>query len=143
MEEDLIIRTDIVIPGNELDFKASRSGGPGGQHVNKTNSRITLQWSVLETTALDEDQRTRVLHKLQSRLTADGVLQISVDDERSQHQNREIARKRLREIVTAALRVPKKRVATKLSRAAKRRRLEEKKRRGSVKQLRKPPETSD
>lgn len=115
------------IPADELIAKATRSSGAGGQHVNKTSSRIQLSWNVTKSPALDDARREMLLSKLGSRLTADGVLTVSVSDTRSQHRNREIAEERIGEVVRAALVVPKKRKATKPTRAAKRARLESKK----------------
>jgi ribosome-associated protein len=139
MEEALIIREDFVIPAGELWFTASRSGGPGGQHVNKTNSKVTLYWDVTRTAAVTEELRERLLARLSARLTAEGVLMIDVDTERSQLRNRELARQRLATVVRGALREPKKRVPTKASRASQRRRLDAKTQRGKVKAARKPP----
>ena len=101
MEEELQIKEDVIIPGSELNFTASRSGGPGGQHVNKTSSKVTLHWNAATTCALDGPARDRMIERLQPRLTSDGVLNINVDEERSQHRNRQIARSRLKEIVAA------------------------------------------
>ena len=89
MEENLEVGSRVVIPGSELGFTASRSGGPGGQHVNKTSTRVTLEWNLKETNALSEDQKTRALASLGGRVNKDGVLKIHVDDTRSQKQNRE------------------------------------------------------
>ena len=140
MNGDLEIQDGIAIPGNELELSASRAGGPGGQHVNKTSSRVTLQWNRVDSKALDEGQRARILRRLQSRITADGFLKVNVDTQRSQHKNLEIARQRLCEIVRAALRVEKKRRATRVPRGQKEQRLEEKKKRGALKRLREAPD---
>lgn len=139
MEEPLIVREDFVIPGRELWFTASRSGGPGGQHVNKTNSKVTLHWDVARTEAVSEERRERLLARLATRLTAEGVLMVDVDTERSQLRNREIARSRLAVLLRGALREPKKRVPTKASRSSQRRRLDEKAQRGKVKAARRRP----
>jgi ribosome-associated protein len=120
-------RSRFEIPQEELVARATRSSGAGGQHVNKTSSRIQLSWNVAASAALDDAQRERLLHKLSSRLTADGTLTVSVSDTRSQHRNREIAQERLEEVVNAALLVPKKRRPTKPSRAAREKRLDAKK----------------
>jgi len=143
MEEPLTVRDDLVIPGDELWFTASRSGGPGGQHVNKTSSRVTLHWSVATSTALDEPRRARLLAKLAGRLTAEGVLAIDVDTERSQHRNRELARERLAALVDEALRIPRRRVPTRATRASQRRRLSEKARRGDTKRSRQRPDRDE
>lgn len=140
MDEPLTIREGVIIPGWELWFTASRSGGPGGQHVNTSSTRVTLHWAVATTTALDERQRARVVRRLANRINADGVLQINGDGQRSQHQNVEEARRRLAELVDQALEVPKRRIATRPSRASKVRRLEAKKQRGELKRQRKDPD---
>ena len=136
---DLYINPKISIPHWELIFTASRSAGPGGQHANKTNSRVTLHWSLEATNALTEHQKNRVKRKLAHRLTSEGTLQINVEDFRSQHRNKEIALERLKELIINALKVAKKRKPTKPSRAAKQRRMDEKKSRGSIKKLRQKP----
>ena len=115
------------IPRDELTAKATRSSGAGGQHVNKTSSRVQLSWNVAESPALEDSQRARLFRKLASRLTADGVLTVSVSDTRSQHRNREIAEERLTELVRHALVVPKTRKPTRPTRAAKEKRLDSKK----------------
>jgi ribosome-associated protein len=136
---DLYINARISIPHWELIFTASRSAGPGGQHANKTSSRVTLHWSVKDTAALTEFQKSRVLRRLGPRLTQDGSLQLHVEDTRSQHRNKEVAKERLIALLRDALKVPKRRQATKPSKAAKRRRTDDKKSRGTLKKLRKKP----
>ena len=136
---DLYINSRISIPQWELVFTASRSAGPGGQHANKTSSRVTLHWSVQETCALTDFQKSRVLKRLGPRLTQDGSLQLHVEDTRSQHRNKEVAKERLVALLLDALKVPKRRQATKPSRAAKKRRVDDKKSRGSLKKLRQKP----
>ncbi len=143
MEEDLPITDRVTIPGSELGFTASRAGGPGGQHVNKTSTRVTLTWNVSTTCALDDEQRARVMERLRGRIAKDGVLRVSAEDERSQHRNRQQARARLASLVEEALRVARKRLPTRPSRASKRRRIEEKKKRGAVKKLRSEPTHDD
>lgn len=132
----LTVRDDIVIPAWELWFTASRSGGPGGQHANKTNSRVSLHWAIVSTTALSEPLKARVMRRLASRIDNNGVLAIHAEDTPSQHRNRELARERLAEMVARALEVQKRRRATRPSRSAKRRRIEGKKRRGALKRSR-------
>ncbi len=141
MDEPLIVQDGVVIAGAELKVTASRSGGPGGQHVNKVSSRVTLEWDLANTTALDERQRAAVEQHLKNRLTKDGVVQIHVDDERSQKRNREIARARLKTLIETALKPKKKRIPTKMSAAQKQRRLAEKAKRAQKKRLRQDPES--
>jgi ribosome-associated protein len=126
------------IPPDELSARATRSSGAGGQHVNKTSSRIQLSWNVSASAALDDAQRERILRKLASRLTKDGVLTVSVSDTRSQHRNREIAGERITELVRKALTVPRKRKATRPTRAAREARLETKKLHSRKKKNRRP-----
>ena len=124
----LVVDERITIPRSELETRASRSGGAGGQHVNKTSSRIEIRWNVRTTTALDDATRARVLEKLASRLDGDGNVRVVSSEMRSQLQNRERAEARLAELVRKALVVPKARKKTKPSRAAREKRLDEKKR---------------
>jgi ribosome-associated protein len=112
---------------DELSARTTRSSGAGGQHVNKTASRVQLSWNVVHSVALTDDQRARLLEKLASRISGAGAVTVSVSDTRSQHRNREIAEQRLNEVVQQALVVPKKRKATRPTRAAKQARLDEKK----------------
>ncbi len=141
--EDLVVRRDITIGGHELRVTTSRSGGPGGQHVNKTSSRVTLHWSVQESAALRESQRARVLEKLKSYVSDDGSLQVHCDETRSQFRNKALARARLAELVREALHVPKPRKKTRPSRSQRVRRLESKKRRSRVKSSRRRPSKHD
>lgn len=129
---------DLFVAKNELTFRASRSGGPGGQHVNTSSTRIELVWDVAGSPSLDERQRQRLLKKLATRLTGEGVLQLADASTRSQHRNREAVTERFREIVAEALVVPKPRKKTRPPKAAKERRLRAKKRRSEVKRLRGP-----
>ncbi len=137
METDLPINHRILIPGAELIVTASRSSGPGGQNVNKTSSRISLRWNIKETKALTEEEKLRVLHKLNHRIVGDGDILINVETERSQLQNRRIARERLAQLITEALIHKKTRRKTKPTAGSKARRVETKKLRGIVKKLRK------
>ena len=132
---------DITIPRSELDFRTSRSSGAGGQHVNKTSSRVEISWNIKTSVALDEEQRERILTRLASRLSDDGTLRIVASDTRSQLRNRETAEKRLAETIAKALMVPKKRKPTRKPRAAVEARLAEKKRHSDRKRERKRPIT--
>ena len=126
----------VAIPRTELEYRASRAGGAGGQHVNTSSTRIELLWNVRTTSALDEAARHRVTTKLASRLDGDGWIRVVSSARRSQGQNREAAEARLAELVRAALLVPKRRKPTKPSRGAKEARLSEKKKRGDTKRQR-------
>lgn len=143
MDEDLYINTDITIPAGELTTRASRSGGPGGQHANKTSSRVTLEWNIEESSVLSNIQRLRILRNLAHRISDAGVLAVSVDESRSQHQNKDIARERLTKLILDALKVQKVRVGTKPSKSAKRRRVDAKKQVSEKKKMRVKPHHDD
>lgn len=135
---DLIVRRDLVIPAGELRESASRAGGPGGQHVDKTSTRVTLRWRVTESAALTAVQRARLLRRLASRLTRRGELVVHARRFRSRPRNRELARERIAELVRDALAIRRPRLATRASRAARARALDAKKRRAAVKRQRRP-----
>ncbi len=127
------------IPEDELTFRTSRAGGPGGQHVNKTATRIEAILDVSVTATLTEDERARVLEKLATRINKQGQLVVACDGARSQLRNKSEAVERLRELIEEALRRPKKRRKRPVPRAVKERRIEAKKRRGQIKSMRKKP----
>ncbi len=136
-DEGLIfINAQVSIPTAELKFRFSTSSGPGGQHANRSATKATLLFDVAQSPSLDEAARARLLHKLASRLDKEGVLQIDVQDSRSQYRNRETAVLRFQLILANALKQPKKRRKTKPSRAAVEKRLTNKKKRGQRKQER-------
>lgn len=124
------------IPPGELTVRASRASGAGGQHVNKTSSRVEVVWNITDSRALTPQDRAWLLRKLASRLSADGGLRIVVSDTRSQLRNREIAMERMADVVATALVRPKKRKATKPSRSALRAKVEAKKRQSLKKKRR-------
>ena len=129
----LAVNETLSIPRSELDVRVSRSSGAGGQHVNKTSSRVEIFWNIPSSRALDEDQRARLLGRLSSRLTTDGSIRVVASDTRSQTRNRELAEERLADLVRRALIVPKKRRATKPTKASREARLESKKRHSTKK----------
>ena len=133
MEEDLRVNDELTIPGDEIELRASRSSGPGGQHANVTASRIEAVFDVEASEALSEDQRRRLTRKVGGRVTA------VAQDARSQARNRELALERLRERLAEGLHRPKPRRPTKPSRAARERRLEQKRRTSKRKAARRPP----
>jgi ribosome-associated protein len=135
--DPLIVRNSprwVAIPLDEIDVRASRSSGPGGQHANVTASRIEAVFDVRASRALSEEQKRRVMARAGPRITA------VAQDSRSQSRNRELALERLRGRLSAALAVPRPRTATKPSRAARDRRLQSKRRRAELKRARRRPE---
>ncbi|HEX7368720.1 MAG TPA: alternative ribosome rescue aminoacyl-tRNA hydrolase ArfB [Rhodanobacteraceae bacterium] len=130
------ISASIDIPESELIERFTRADGPGGQHVNRTESAVELRFDVAHSPSLPEPVRARVLARRDRRLTEDGVLVIQARRFRDQARNRDDARERLADILRVALTPPKKRVATKPTRASKERRLTGKKQRGAVKRER-------
>jgi len=134
MANDIIINDTVILPAAELGFTASRASGPGGQHVNTSDTRIQVRWNLENTTALTETQKNRLRRALQSRLTAEGDLILASDTHRSQKRNREEVTQRLVALIRENLVPPKPRRRTKPTRASKERRLEDKKRRSRVKQ---------
>lgn len=124
---------------NELNFKTARSSGPGGQNVNKVSSKVILIFNINESNGLSQVEKTRLTKKLSSKLTADGVLNLSCEETRSQFKNKELAIKKLFSTLKESLIIPKKRISTKPTKASKKRKLDSKKHRGAIKSLRKNP----
>ena len=132
----LNVTPELAIPRSELEYHATRSSGPGGQHVNTSSTRIELLWDLTGSKAITEEERARLRAKLVSRLDSNGRVRVVANGRRSQRQNRRDAEERLAALIKYALRVPKKRRPTKPTRAAKERRLAEKKRRSVIKRER-------
>jgi ribosome-associated protein len=128
--ESIRVTRTVVIPRSEIELRTSRSSGPGGQHAQKSETRVEALFDVEASSALSEVQKRRVVAK------AGPVLRAIAQDERSQLRNKELATERVIESLREALRVPRRRVPTKPSAASRERRLEQKKRRGQVKRLR-------
>lgn len=124
----------VVIPADELELRFTPSGGPGGQHANRSNTRVELTFDAASSSAFTDAQRSRVVRRLGP------VVRVVADDERSQTRNRALAMERLRERVAAALVVPKRRRPTKPSRGAKERRLQEKRQQSERKRDRRRPD---
>ena len=124
---------------NELNFKAVKSSGSGGQHVNKVSSKIELTFDLVNSLVFSEQQKHRLLIKLQNRLTKEGILILQCDDSRSQHKNKDIVIKRFLAIIDAALIIPKKRVRTKIPKSVIRKRLKNKRNLSEKKANRKNP----
>ncbi|MFO0688528.1 MAG: alternative ribosome rescue aminoacyl-tRNA hydrolase ArfB [Myxococcota bacterium] len=131
---DLLLAGGQRIPASELVEQASRSGGPGGQHVNTSSTRVTLRWNLRDTCGLRAEAKARALERLARRLTREGELVLHADRHRSRHRNRQDARERLRLLVEEALVVETPRRPTRPTRASKTRRVEAKRRRGDTKQ---------
>jgi ribosome-associated protein len=130
----------LSIPANELDVRASRSGGPGGQHVNTSSTRVEMTWRLTTSTVVTGEQRERIVRKLAGRLDADGNVRVVASDTRSQRQNRILAGQRLGRLVARALAVPKPRRKTRPSRSAVEQRLTDKHRQSERKAARRHPE---
>ncbi len=122
----LRVNDRVSIPRAELGVRATRASGAGGQHVNKTSTRVEVTWNVLASPSLSDADRNRVLVRLASRVSDDGELRVVASDTRSQLQNRELAEERLADMLHRALLVPKARRKTRPSRAAKQARLDAK-----------------
>lgn len=133
---DLPVRGSLVIPADEIGEAASRSSGPGGQHVNKTSTRVTLRWNVTGSGCLTASQRRRLREKLGTRLTRTGDLIVNSDRTRSRARNRDYARARIVEIVSAALARQRRRKPTRPTAASRVRHRSDKTRRGKVKRTR-------
>ena len=133
----MVVTDSVRIPRHELTLSFSASGGPGGQHANKTSTRAELVFDVESSSALSPDQRARVVAKLGP------VVRIVADDERSQLRNRALAEERLAAKLRDALHVPRRRRATVPTRGSQRRRVDAKKQRGETKRTRRPPSIDD
>jgi ribosome-associated protein len=132
-DDALVVSPSLTIPRAELQFRASKAGGPGGQHVNTSSTRVEVVWSPARSAALDDGQRAVLLEKLGRRLDGEGYVRVVASDSRSQRQNRERAEERLAALVRDALTPRKRRRPTKRPRRANEARLDEKKRRGERK----------
>jgi ribosome-associated protein len=132
--ESIRVTRTVVLPLSEVELRTSRSSGPGGQHAQRSETRVEAVFDVEASTALTAVQKRRVVAR------AGPVLRAVAQDERSQLRNRELAVERLVEKLRAALRVERRRVATRPTAASHKRRLEQKRRRGTTKRLRRPPD---
>jgi ribosome-associated protein len=139
VSEPLRVNRNLVIPPDEIALRFSPSGGPGGQHANRSSTRVGLSWNVDASRVLGPRQRARIKGHLRNRLDGSGTLRLSSDKHRSQTRNREEVLARLARLVAEALQPRRARVATTPSQAAKERRLRSKRRRSEIKKLRRAP----
>jgi ribosome-associated protein len=136
IDEVLHISDNLQIPLRELQYRYSRSSGPGGQHVNRTESQVELLWDVRNAAGLSKTQRHRIEQVLANRIDKDGILHLTASQRRSQLQNKKAVTERFVAVLRAAVKSPKKRVPTRPSRAAKAKRLQEKRHHSDIKQRR-------
>lgn len=134
------INRRLDIPEGEISFTFSRSSGPGGQNVNKVNTKATLLFDVAGSPSLSEGQRSRIMRRLSTRINREGVLRISSQRHRSQSANREAALAKFADLLGEALRPVRKRRKTKVPERAKKKRLEEKRKRSRLKRTRRKPD---
>ena len=133
---EILVGKNVRIPIADLEFTTSRSGGPGGQHVNKVSSRVTLHFDVTSSSHLSAQQKRRILACLRTRTNKEGTLQLHSQKYRSQAANRNDLLERFRELIDAALTPKRPRVPTKISKSVKEKRLQEKKRHAQLKRTR-------
>jgi ribosome-associated protein len=133
VEDPIVVNADVTIPRAEIELRASRSSGPGGQHANVTASRVEAVFEIADSAALSDEQKRRLAARHGERVTA------VAQDARSQARNRELALERLREKLAAGREIPRERRPTRPGRSAKERRLESKRRRSERKRARRPP----
>jgi ribosome-associated protein len=142
-QRGLRVRPGFVVPESELVLRFTRSGGPGGQNVNKVATRVELEFDVAASSVLAAEEKTRVLERLGRRASRDGVVRVVAQRFRSQSRNEEDARERLAELLAAALAVPKKRRPTRRPVGSREARLETKRRRSQAKSRRRAPRDDD
>ena len=142
MDEPLRVAPGLVIPADELRWHFDTSGGPGGQHANKSSTRVELAFDLAASPAVPEALRSRLLERLSARAPG-GVVRVVVNESRSQWRNREIARHRLAALLAEAGRIPRRRRPTRPTAAARLRRLAAKRHQGEAKRRRQPPRPPD
>ncbi|HEY0673550.1 MAG TPA: alternative ribosome rescue aminoacyl-tRNA hydrolase ArfB [Longimicrobiales bacterium] len=135
-ETTIEIMPGVNIPRSEVEYRATRAGGPGGQHVNTSSTRIELLWNLDASPSINNEQRERLKLKLRKRIGADGVLRLTSSGSRSQHQNKEDATRRFANLLEQALHTPKPRKKTKVPKSVREARLKDKKNRSRIKQHR-------
>ena len=139
MTEAVRLGNNILIPDDEIRFTASRSGGPGGQNVNKVNTRVTLYFDLINTRVFSEEQKQRIRQRLATRISKQGILRVVCQRYRSQSQNRRAAIDRLVDLLELALEEERVRRKTRMPKSAKRKRSEDKSKRSQIKKLRSKP----
>ena len=139
LPDEIRITARVRVFPHEIGLSYARSGGPGGQHVNKTSTKVLLRWNLETSAALSEDQRERVRRKLAARLTEDGELLVTSERYRDQSRNVDDAVAKFAQLLRDALHVPRKRKATKPTRSSQKRRMDAKRRRGDIKRQRRRP----
>lgn len=139
----IVINQNLSIPDSEMRFSAARSGGPGGQHVNKVSSRVILEFDVMHTSALSPYQKRRIAERVGNRMNQQGILRLQAQRHRTQSANRTDLLKKFIEILQDALRPVKSRVPTRVPHRVREKRLEEKKLRTQVKRVRQTPKNLD
>jgi len=142
-KSDLIVTRRIRIPLSEFEWSFARSGGPGGQNVNKVSTKAQLRWKVHETESLPDDVKERFTQKYRRRITKEGEFLTSSQRYRDQPKNVDDCLQKLRELILTVVKPPKRRKKTKPSRASKERRLQQKRERSERKRQRKPPRRND
>ncbi|MFH1842678.1 MAG: alternative ribosome rescue aminoacyl-tRNA hydrolase ArfB [bacterium] len=143
MDEDIRINRALTIPLDEIQFSANRASGPGGQHVNTTDTRVELRWNVLSSRTLSQLQKERIATALASRLNRRGELVLFCGARRSQRRNKEEVILRLAKLVRSALTPLRRRVPTRLPSSVRERRLQDKRKHSTIKRLRRRPDDDD
>jgi len=147
--DDLIYRnklqvtSTIKIPLADLDFQFARSSGPGGQHVNKTSSKVQLFWNVAESDIIGRNLKLRFMEKYANQISSAGVLLVESQTHREQHLNKKVALQKLQKMIRSVARPPKRRKPTKPTKASKQKRLKAKAEQSEKKKLRRPPKRED